>query len=121
MDRRLGIPLNATWAMTALAFLIGLPLLHSNETFFALASISSVGLNLSCEGPLFHMQLLCLHGTHAGCANTSALHVVPLHYLTAGRSQCPPLPGSHAHKRYVASNWSYQRHLQCRQCVRGES
>ena len=43
------MPLNATWAMTALAFLIGLPLLHSSETFFALASISSVGLNLSCE------------------------------------------------------------------------
>ncbi len=48
VDRRLGVPLNATWAMTALALLIGLPLLHSNETFFALASISSVGLNLSC-------------------------------------------------------------------------
>ena len=56
VDRRLGIPLNATWAMTALAFLIGLPLLHSEETFFALASISSVGLNLSCEGPLSHVQ-----------------------------------------------------------------
>ncbi len=45
------MPLNATWAMTALAFIIGLPLLHSSETFFALASISSVGLNLSCKSP----------------------------------------------------------------------
>ena len=56
------MPLNATWAMTALAFLIGLPLLHSSETFFALASISSVGLNLSCESlgtylTLSHPQL----------------------------------------------------------------
>ncbi len=51
VDRRLGVPLNATWAMTALAFIIGLPLLHSSETFFALASISSVGLNLSCRSP----------------------------------------------------------------------
>ena len=62
VDRRLGIPLNATWAMTALAFLIGLPLLHSEETFFALASISSVGLNLSCEGP----PLTCKYITTIG-------------------------------------------------------
>ena len=78
VDRRLGIPLNATWAMTALAFLIGLPLLHSEETFFALASISSVGLNLSCEGPSsLHVQSHSFHRAHAGCADISALPVVP--------------------------------------------
>ena len=79
MDRRLGIPLNATWAMTALAFLIGLPLLHSEETFFALASISSVGLNLSCEGPLSCLQSCFYHRAHAACFSylVSALPVVP--------------------------------------------
>ena len=70
VDRRLGIPLNATWAMTALAFLIGLPLLHSDQTFFALASISSVGLNLSCEGPSSHMHSHSCHRAHAGCTET---------------------------------------------------
>ena len=59
VDRRIGVPLNATWAMTALAFIIGLPLLHSSETFFALASISSVGLNLSCESPATTPMLSC--------------------------------------------------------------
>ena len=42
-------PVNAVWAMAALAFLLGLPLLYSTSVFSAIASISSVGLYLSCE------------------------------------------------------------------------
>jgi hypothetical protein len=38
--------------MTALAFLLGLPMLYSLAAFQAIGSISSVGLWLSCESPL---------------------------------------------------------------------
>ena len=44
-----GTPVNAVWAMAALAFLLGLPLLYSTTVFSAIASISSVGLYVSCE------------------------------------------------------------------------
>ena len=91
MDRRLGIPLNATWAMTALAFLIGLPLLHSEETFFALASISSVGLNLSCEGPSSHVQSHSYCRACAACADTPASPVVPPLLLKRCRTLVPAL------------------------------
>ena len=91
MDRRLGIPLNATWAMTALAFLIGLPLLHSEETFFALASISSVGLNLSCEVPLSHLQSLPYHRSHTACADHYALPVLRPSLFNSRRTSLPAL------------------------------
>ena len=42
-------PVNAVWAMAALAFLLGLPLLYSSTVFSAIASISSLGLYVSCE------------------------------------------------------------------------
>lgn len=42
-------PDNAVWAMAALAFLLGLPLLYSSSVFSAIASISSLGLYVSCE------------------------------------------------------------------------
>jgi len=44
-------PVNAVWVMAALAFLLGLPLLYSSTAFSAIASISSVGLFVSCESP----------------------------------------------------------------------
>lgn len=44
-----GTPLNATWAMSALAFLIGLPMLLSNAAFIATGALSSVGLYVSCK------------------------------------------------------------------------
>ena len=51
------MPLNATLAMTTLAFLIGLPLMYNTQTLYALGAISSVGLNLSCE-PRAHNPFL---------------------------------------------------------------
>ncbi len=42
-------PVNAVWAMAALAFLLGLPMLYSLSVFNALVSISSIGLYVSCE------------------------------------------------------------------------
>ena len=51
-------PVNAVWAMAALAFLLGLPLLYSTSVFSAIASISSVGLYLSCEWPATSTRLL---------------------------------------------------------------
>ena len=44
-----GTPVNAVWAMAALAFLVGLPMLYSLTFIQALASISSAGLYTSCE------------------------------------------------------------------------
>lgn len=44
-----GTPVSAVWAMSALAFLLGLPMLYSLEVFQALISVSSVGLYTSCE------------------------------------------------------------------------
>lgn len=46
-----GTPVNAVWAMAALAFLLGLPMLYSITVFSALVSISSIGLYVSCEPP----------------------------------------------------------------------
>ena len=42
-------PVNAVWAMAALAFLLGMPLLYSSTVFSAIASISSLGLYVSCK------------------------------------------------------------------------
>ena len=43
--------MNAVWAMAALAFLIGLPMIYSLSVFNALVSISSIGCYVSCEAP----------------------------------------------------------------------
>jgi amino acid transporter len=48
VEDKTGTPLCAVWAMTAMAFLIGLPMLHSNEAFDAIGSICASGLYLSC-------------------------------------------------------------------------
>ncbi len=49
VSKRTATPLNATWAMTALAFFLGLPILFSPSTFLAMGSISFEGLYISCE------------------------------------------------------------------------
>ena len=49
LNRHTQTPTNAVWAMTALAFLLGLPMLWSVAAFQAIGSISSLGLWLSCE------------------------------------------------------------------------
>jgi amino acid transporter len=49
VNRRTRTPTNAVWAMTALAFFVGLPMLFSLSVFSAIGSISTVGLWLSCE------------------------------------------------------------------------
>ena len=54
VSKRTTTPLNATWAMTALAFFLGLPILFSPSTFLAMGSISFAGLYISCELPPFH-------------------------------------------------------------------
>ncbi|CAL8466364.1 g5900 [Coccomyxa elongata] len=45
-------PVNAVWAMAALAFLLGLPMLYSLSVFNALVSISSIGLYVSYGIPI---------------------------------------------------------------------
>ncbi|KAK9909174.1 hypothetical protein WJX75_008248 [Coccomyxa subellipsoidea] len=52
VNRRTRTPTNAVWAMTALAFLIGLPMLFSMTAFQAIGSISTVGLWLSYGIPI---------------------------------------------------------------------
>ena len=51
INKRTGTPLNATWAMTAMGFLLGLPMLFSSTAFLAMGSITAVGLNASCAHP----------------------------------------------------------------------
>ena len=53
VSKRTATPLNATWAMTALAFFLGLPILFSPSTFLAMGSISFAGLYISCKSPPF--------------------------------------------------------------------
>lgn len=53
INGHLHTPLNATWAMTALAFLLGLPILFSTTAFLAIGSIMCVALYFSCESPFF--------------------------------------------------------------------
>ncbi|EIE25066.1 putative GABA-specific permease [Coccomyxa subellipsoidea C-169] len=52
VNKYTGTPLNATWAMSALAFLIGLPMLLSNTAFIATGALSSVGLYVSYAIPI---------------------------------------------------------------------
>ncbi|CAL8465981.1 g5517 [Coccomyxa elongata] len=52
VNPKTGTPLNACWAMTAMAYLLGLPMIHSDEAFGAISSISSVGLYISYFVPI---------------------------------------------------------------------
>ena len=49
VNPRTQTPTNAVWAMTALAFLLGLPMLWSNLAFQAIGSVSTIALWLSCK------------------------------------------------------------------------
>ena len=50
-------PVNAVWAMAALAFLLGMPLLYSSTVFSAIASISSLGLYVSCKSSILPKRM----------------------------------------------------------------
>ncbi|KAK9908831.1 hypothetical protein WJX75_003486 [Coccomyxa subellipsoidea] len=63
VEDKTGTPLCAVWAMTAMAFLIGLPMLHSNEAFDAIGSICASGLYLSCGIPIALRMLRPKHFT----------------------------------------------------------
>jgi len=55
-------PVHAVWAMTALAFLLGIPMLWSPTAFTAMGSITCLGLYASCKRQ--HSPFLprsCLH------------------------------------------------------------
>ncbi|CAL8461967.1 g1498 [Coccomyxa elongata] len=52
VNKRTGTPLNATWAMTAMGFLLGLPMLFSSAAFLAMGSITAVALNISYVVPI---------------------------------------------------------------------
>ena len=75
-------PVNAVWAMTALAFLLGIPMLWSPTAFNAIGSITSLGLYLSCEPSSYLYPPVVLANWQAGldghgCANmrhTSSSH-----------------------------------------------
>lgn len=58
LNPRTQTPNNAVWAMTALAFLLGLPMIWSNVAFQAIGSISSIALWLSCAQLGAHPSLL---------------------------------------------------------------
>ena len=49
VNPRTRTPVNAVWAMTALAFLLGLPMLWSSTAFEVIGSMSAAGLFISCE------------------------------------------------------------------------
>ncbi|BDA41316.1 Amino-acid permease BAT1 [Coccomyxa sp. Obi] len=57
INEHLHTPLNATWAMTALAFLLGLPILFSTTAFLAIGSIMCVALYFSYCVPIL-MRIL---------------------------------------------------------------
>ena len=52
VNPRTQTPVNAVWAMMALAFLLGMPMLWSPAAFVAIGSMSALGLFISCERPL---------------------------------------------------------------------
>lgn len=64
VSKRTATPLNATWAMTALAFFLGLPILFSPSTFLAMGSISFAGLYISCELPPSHKCFMSYAGLY---------------------------------------------------------
>ena len=60
VNPRTQTPTNAVWAMTALAFLLGLPMIWSNVAFQAIGSVSSIALWLSCKQPrCIHVHIPC--------------------------------------------------------------
>ena len=61
INPRTQTPTNAVWAMTSLAFLLGLPMLWSIAAFQAIGSVSSIGLWLSCERPGYPEVLALPH------------------------------------------------------------
>jgi hypothetical protein len=68
VNPRTGTPTNAVWAMTALAFLLGLPMLWSIAAFQAIGSVSSIGLWLSCARSATCSRLhQPSHAAHIAC------------------------------------------------------
>ncbi len=51
LNHRTKTPINSTWAMTALAFLLGIPIMFNTTAFVAIASICFTGLYTSCTLP----------------------------------------------------------------------
>lgn len=51
VNPRTQTPTNAIWAMTALAFALGMSMLASDMAFQAIGSFAAVGLYLSCAAP----------------------------------------------------------------------
>lgn len=92
-----GTPVNAVWAMAALAFLMGLPMLFSFTVFQAILSISSVGLYASCARCALLSPALCSCPSTflpPPCAPRSlTLHVPGLTYQSmvalCCQSECP--------------------------------
>ncbi|CAL8466365.1 g5901 [Coccomyxa elongata] len=78
-----GTPVNAVWAMAALAFLLGLPMLYSLTIFQAVASISSVGLYTSSL-VFWRVQTAC--PSYYGCFGGKDFEVGP---FRLGRWQLP--------------------------------
>ncbi|EIE25063.1 amino acid transporter [Coccomyxa subellipsoidea C-169] len=72
INDHLHTPLNATWAMTALAFLLGLPILFSTTAFLAIGSIMCVALYFSYCVPIL-MRILFAHNFQPGPFNMSRL------------------------------------------------
>ncbi|BDA41309.1 Amino-acid permease BAT1 [Coccomyxa sp. Obi] len=52
VNSRTKTPINATWAMTALAFMLGIPIMFSTTAFTAMASICLTGLYTSYAVPI---------------------------------------------------------------------
>lgn len=55
INYRTRTPVNATWAMTSMAFLLGLPILFSTTAFLAMGFICFIGLYTSCALPSLPM------------------------------------------------------------------
>ena len=60
VNSRTHTPVNAVWAMTSLAFLLGLAMLWSSTTFQIVGSMASFGLFISCEPSQLHCAPLSL-------------------------------------------------------------
>ena len=76
LNPRTQTPNNAVWAMTALAFLLGLPMIWSNVAFQAIGSVSSIALWLSCEPPATNfVARVALQYSSAGCSLRSTMYL----------------------------------------------
>ncbi|KAK9908694.1 hypothetical protein WJX75_001534 [Coccomyxa subellipsoidea] len=80
VNRRTRTPTNAVWAMTALAFLLGLPMLYSLAAFQAIGSISSVGLWLSYGIPI--VLRACMRDFEKGPFKLGSLQL-PANFIAA--------------------------------------